>query len=368
MKLFLIPLLLVSMVVVGQTETSWHNYRGNNILNGYSPSSFKPPIRLAWRYKTGDEIKSSPVIAGNMIFIGSMDGYLYAINTSGKLQWRYKTEASIEAPPLFVRNTVVVGSMDGTVYALEASTGKLKWKFKTEGQIAGGANWMTDGTGIQILVPSYDYNLYSLDFETGKMRWKTETNNYLNGTAATDNRRITIGGCDSYLHVIDSSNGISLGKIDIGTYVAESSAISGNLAFVGDYDGGFTCVNLNTYRRQWKFENPRMTPFLSSPAISGEKVVIGSHDRRVYCFNKSDGKILWTYTTFGKIDSSPVIIRNMVLIGSNDGILHFINLTNGKKISTYEIGVAMKSTPAIVDQLMVVGGKDGYLYAFTGAN
>lgn len=366
MKLFPVILLFVSLMSFGQSGSAWHHYRGNNILNGVSQSTFSPPIRLLWKFKTGDEIKSSPIIAENKVFVGSMDGNLYTLDLKGKLLWKFKTEASIEAPPLYYRGTIVVGSMDGTVYAINASTGKLKWKFVTGGQITGGANWMTDGTGLLLLVPSYDYNLYCLNFETGKQRWKAETNNYLNGSAATDNRKVTIGGCDSYLHIIDARNGKSLAKIDIGTYVAESTAISGNLAFAGDYDGGFTCVDINTYKKVWKFENPKMTPFLSSPAISGNRVVIGSHDRKVYCFNKQDGKILWSYTTFGKIDSSPVILRNQVVIGSNDGILHFINLQTGKKIYSYEIGVAMKSTPAITNSLMITGGKDGYLYAFKG--
>lgn len=355
------------LTLFAQTSSSWPHYRGNNILNGVSQSELKTPLRLLWTYKTGDEIKSSPVIAENKIFVGTMDGYVIALNMAGKLVWRFKTIASVEAPPIIIKKTLVVGCMAGTVYALDIDTGKLKWKFKTDGQIAGSANWFTDRNGIQLLVPSYDYSLYCLNLETGKMNWKNETNNYLNGAAATDNRKITIGGCDSYMHIIDAVNGKGVAKIEIGTYVAESSAISGNLAFVGDYDGGFTCVDLNSNKVKWKFNNPRPIPFLSSPAVSAERVVIGSHDRKLYCFDKNNGKILWTYQTYGKIDSSPLILNDRVIICSNDGMIHFVSLNSGKKIYEYEIGVAMKSSPAVIDNLLVIGGKDGLIYTFRGA-
>ena len=364
---FVVVSLLLFEFACAQTSTSWPNYRGNPVLNGVSNSHFKPPVKMGWSFNAGDEIKSSPIIAENMIFVGSMNGFLYALDLNGKLQWKFKTDASIEAPPAFVRKTVVVGSMDGTVYALDYKTGKLKWKYKTEGQIAGGANWMTDGTGVFVLVPSYDYNLYCIHLETGKLRWTSQTDNYLNGTPATDNRRIVIGGCDSYVHILDTTTGKNTAKVGIGTYVAESTAISSNLAFVGDYDGGFTCVDLLTNKVKWKFNNPRAVPFLSSPAVSGNRVIIGSTDKKLYCFHKETGEILWSYQTFGRIESSAVIVRNRAVICSNDGVIHFVSIEDGKKIATYELGVAMKSTPAFIDNLMVVGGKDGKIYGLKGS-
>jgi outer membrane protein assembly factor BamB len=207
-----------------------------------------------------------------------------------------------------------------------------------------------------------------LSLETGKQIWKCQTENYLNGAAATDNKKIVIGGCDSYLHIIDAKNGKNIAKVEIGTYVAESAAIAENLAFVGDYDGGFTCVDLTKNKRKWKFTNPKATPFLSSPAVNASRVFIGSHDKKVYCFDKHNGKVLWTYQAYGKIESSPVLLKDKLIICSNDGIIHFINPVTGKKLYIYELGIAMKSTPAVINNFLVVAGKDGKVYAFKGSN
>jgi len=358
-----LALLILFSPVFARTADNWPIFRGNTVLNGVSHSRFNPPLKLLWSYKTGDEIRSSPVVADNKVFVGSMDGHIYALDLSGKLLWKFKTETSVEASPIVIKKTVVAGSQSGVVYALDHRSGELKWSFRTQGQIVGSANWFTDGLGLRVLVASHDFNLYCLDLESGNLIWTCETGNYLNGTPATDNRRVVIGGCDSYLHIIDA-RGKVLAQLEIGTYVAESAAISGNLAYVGDYDGGFTCVDLVGMKQQWRFDNPRILPFLSAPAVNDKLVVIGSHDKRVYCFDKFSGELLWTYQAYGKFESSAVLIGNRVLICSDDGIIHLLAAETGKALYTYELGLPIKSTPALIDGLMIIGAKDGGLYAF----
>jgi outer membrane protein assembly factor BamB len=43
---------------------------------------------LKWRFKTGNKVRSTPVISGNLLVVGSDDGQVYCLDaTSGKLQW-----------------------------------------------------------------------------------------------------------------------------------------------------------------------------------------------------------------------------------------------------------------------------------------
>ncbi|HRZ98309.1 MAG TPA: PQQ-binding-like beta-propeller repeat protein, partial [Paludibacter sp.] len=100
--------LLFSVCSFAQTGTAWPNYRGNNVLNGISHSTFNTPIKLLWSFKTGDEIKSSPVISNNLIFIGSMDGQVYALNLAGKVKWKFKAESSVESSPIVIKKTVII--------------------------------------------------------------------------------------------------------------------------------------------------------------------------------------------------------------------------------------------------------------------
>ena len=359
--------LFITVSIHSQTGKCWPNYRGNNILTGVTNSNLKTPLKLKWSFKTEDVIKSSPIICDKIIYVASTDGSIYAIDYTGRLKWKYNAEVSIEASPIIIKNTLIVGDLGGSVYAINAKTGKLIWKYKADGQISGSANWVTDGNRIMIIIPSYDFCIHSVDLKTGELIWKCETDNYLNGAPTTDNKKIIIGGCDAYMHIIDTQSGKETSKIEIGTYIAESSALLSNIAYVGDYDGGFFSIDLINKKIKWKFSNPTGSPFLSSPSVSKNKVVIGSQDKKVYCFNKETGKIEWTYQTFGKIESSPVIIKDKVVICSKDGFIRFISLDTGKSNYEFELGINIKSTPAVVNDMMVIGGEDGKIYMFSGS-
>lgn len=84
---------------------------------------------LLWRYESGEK-HSSPTVINGILYSGSIDGYLYALNArSGKLIWKYKTrgiilDSEIHSPPVFVDGLVYVACSDGAIYSLDALTGK----------------------------------------------------------------------------------------------------------------------------------------------------------------------------------------------------------------------------------------------------
>ena len=79
---------------------------------------------LRWRYETGHNVFSSPAVVDGVVYVGSGDDYLYALDAaSGQLRWRYQTGgSSVYSSPAVVDGVVYVGSEDGSVYAL--STGR----------------------------------------------------------------------------------------------------------------------------------------------------------------------------------------------------------------------------------------------------
>jgi outer membrane protein assembly factor BamB len=60
----------------------------------------------------------------------------------------------------------------------------------------------------------------------------------------------------------------------------------------------------------------------SSPAICGDKVVVGSEDGRVYLLSLSGGKELWNYEIGQPVTSSPAVARGQVAIGAEDGFVY----------------------------------------------
>jgi len=337
--------------------------RGNQALTGVVNEVLPDRIRQLWKFKAGDEIKASPVVSGNTVVVGCMDGFVYALDLSGKLLWKVNTGNGIEAPALILGNTVYVGNLTGELFALNLADGKEKWKYITEGQISGQANWWKSGNSTRILVGSYDYNLHCVDAATGKGLWKYESDNFINGAAACFNGSAIFGGCDGFLHVVDIATGTASAKIDVATYVPGSTPVSNGLSYVGDYDGGFSCVSISEKKILWKYKNDKVQlPFVASAAISGNRAVTGSRDKQVYCFEKTGGKLIWKYNSGEKVDASPLICGENILIANMRGDLILLKLSDGTPVWTYETGTPIFGNPAVAEGRIFAGGGDGVIY------
>lgn len=78
-----------------------------------------------WTYPLGDEVRgSSPAVDANgVIYIGSYDFRLYAINADGTLKRTYDTAGWIRSSPAIFGTTLYLGSNDAKLYAFDLGVG-----------------------------------------------------------------------------------------------------------------------------------------------------------------------------------------------------------------------------------------------------
>ena len=73
--------------------------------------------KLIWKYRTLDDVDSSPVICRDRVVVGSDDGRLYILNLEdGGLIWSYEIGAAITGSPAIGRGVISVGAEDGRLY------------------------------------------------------------------------------------------------------------------------------------------------------------------------------------------------------------------------------------------------------------
>ncbi|MBS3159267.1 PQQ-like beta-propeller repeat protein, partial [Candidatus Woesearchaeota archaeon] len=78
------------------------------------------------------EIKSPLNVVDNVLFVGAMDGNLYAYDlTQNVIKWVYTAGSSIKSWPIGKNNVVYFGDDSGFVYALDLQTGELIKKAST---------------------------------------------------------------------------------------------------------------------------------------------------------------------------------------------------------------------------------------------
>ncbi len=347
---------------------TWPIFRGTSDLTGVAAGNLPEQPKLLWSFKTAYGIKSSAVVGLSMVFIGSNDGHVYALDLeSGSKRWQFNTEDDVEAAPLLLDETIFIGSIGGYFYALNALNGKLLWKFETDGQIHGSANWVQPpGSSDKfVLVGSYDNLMYCFDAVTGKLKWTYETEYFINGSPATDGKNVIFGGCDEIVHIVSVTSGEKKGEVAAGAYIAGSAALSDNKAFIGHYGDKLICIDLLAQKILWEYgDEKKGAAFFSSPAVNDRVVIIGSRDRFVHCVNRENGEKIWKFRTHDDVDSSPVICGDRVVVGSNDGRIYILDLNDGSEKWSYEIGAAITGSPAVSAGKIIIGADDGTVYAF----
>ncbi|WP_158681600.1 RHS repeat-associated core domain-containing protein [Microbulbifer pacificus] len=109
---------------------------GNNV---YALNPEDGSIVSGWPFATGDLIKATPVIdsVNGNIYVGSLDDKLYALNPLGLKQWHMTTGGDLLASAVLDENRIIYqGSMDGVLYAVQAQNGAVQWTYPAGAGIA----------------------------------------------------------------------------------------------------------------------------------------------------------------------------------------------------------------------------------------
>jgi outer membrane protein assembly factor BamB len=123
-----------------------------------------------------------------------------------------------------------------------------------------------------------------------------------------------------------------------------SPAVPGGVVYVGSIDWHVYALDAATgsLRRTYTAGDS----INSSPAVAGGTVYVGCNDGKVYALDAATGSLRWTYTTPGQIYSSPAVAGGTVYVGSEDGRVYALDAATGSLRWTYTIGGQIDSSPA----------------------
>ena len=294
-------------------------HRGTNPYENTLDTSNVGGIDRQWSHKTGGAVDSSAAVVRGVVYVGSFDDDVYALNaTTGVKLWSYKTGGTVESSPAVANGVVYVGSGDDNVYALNATTGAKRWSYKT-GASVGSSPTVVNGV---VYVMSFDDNVYALNATTGAKAWSFNTG---------------------------AGNG-------------SSPAVMNGVVYVGS-NGDVDAINATTGAEIWSY--PTGGAVDSSPAVVNGVVYVGSFDDHLYAINAGNGLGMWQFTTGGIVDSSPTVANGVVYVGSDDTNVYALDAINGARLWSYATGYAVESIPIVANGVVYVGSFDGNVYAFS---
>ncbi len=236
---------------------------------------------------TVNSFEGNVVIGPNgLIYAGSDNAFMYAIDENGKERWHYETGMTIWSIPCFDKDGrwMAFGSLDGKLYLLNPETGAkldiydaksdIKTAVVTDGQ--GRIYFGTSGghvVALKVEKKNGQYNLRKL--------WSFKANGEIYSSPALANGRIFFGSMGGSVYAL-STNGKLAWQYRTYSPVASSPVVTRDGALIfGAANGKFFALDTQTGNRRWSYrtvDSIQKVNLDASPALDPEgNIWVGSY-------------------------------------------------------------------------------------------
>ena len=322
--------------------------------------------------------KSSPIIDGNLVYVGADSGLFYALEKDTlEPRWEFRVRKTakngIHATATIYDQDVYIGAYDGWLYRLDKKTGRLIDQFKLGDYIgASSVIWQNKlFTGVETKSSNGYVHCLDLANDSACIR-RIYLGGHTHSTPTIDAETgiIYIGANSDYIHAIDTRLQKVLWKYKTGGDIKSTAALSGDRIIFSSWDTFIYALEKSTGELLWKFKTGARS--MSSPTVNPDLglVYVGSHDGNMYAIEMETGKEKWRYKTSKRILSSGVIAsdkdqdRRILVFGSADKNVYWIDAQTGALLHKAETQGRVTSVPAIHEGKVYVSGDDGFLYLF----
>lgn len=402
----------------------WTQYRLNTENNPVFNSEGKKGS-YDLKLKTENEIRSTPVVVGDNVYIGNhKSGDIYSYNLeSGKLNWKSKAPNWIHSEIIYVNDQLFVGygnrffQKDGTrgtqesgLLSLDPETGEILWDFDTKGEVMPTPAYYKD----TIYITTGDRHLYGVDPKTGQEKWNLDLGNVVSMSSPNIKDGIlyvgggrpqpyTFFGVDLKKREIlwkTELKGVMSGLDDVPpaiygdlviTTAVEETDNKIELKKVYDHDGLAATYKEMLRRAAGKVQSDKqlyehkiyamntksgeivwekslgvgeMVPNNKSgaPVVYKDSVYVGSPiTKKFYSLDAKTGNGNWGYYS-NVTKAPPAADKGIVYFTDVKGLVYAFDTESGKLLGKKLFGGKLApSGPVIMNDHLIVGSQDGYV-------
>jgi outer membrane protein assembly factor BamB len=367
-------------------------------------------LQLKWSFEAGGPIISSAACSNEVVYFGSSDQKIYAVDANtGTQKWTFTTGFAQWSTPAVANGKVYTGSDDGNVYCLDAATGTQVWK-----TAAGGVTNSWIGIGFssirsspavldgKVYVGALDGNLYCLDSNSGSVNWKfmgtapcniyaspTIYNNEIYLASSTGGYNLRNGPQgpkipDGDFYKLDLNGNVIWHKVipynmnstSLGNWFFATPTIAPELGLVFLRNGYRETygISMSTGAIIWDhdgFYNPGTPqqaggqPQTDAPCYAYGVVYIGNfYD--VSALNATNGETIWDLYLSREINHGGITYSyNQIYFATETGALYVVDAETGAKLSYHEFGTqTMRSTAVPYNGNLYIGCTDSNMVCF----
>jgi outer membrane protein assembly factor BamB len=338
---------------------------------------------ILWQKDLSEFIGASPTIASGRVYIGvwpdmaftpGEEYHLFCLDAeTGEEIWRNPLgigEGTVSRA-VVAGDLVFIGCMDGMLYAIDRMNGTTVWKREVDLGRTGGGNWYglastpVVNNGIVYVNALTNGTLHAISVE-GDPLWTYTTGNatfaYSSPALSQDLIFFAGHGVDHLLVAVNTVTGEEVWSAQVSAQVRSTPLVSGDTVYLTtvdhlyafDADGGSV---------RWQIP---ISGSWSTPSLEDGRLYLGTNaDRSLHCLDASTGDSIWSLEVNGKVDTSPAVAGDTVYFASNtgEGTIYAVT-TSGDELWQYQTTNYIMSSPSVADGILFIGTDEGILYAF----
>ena len=302
-----------------------------------------------------------------ILYFGTMDGRVLAINTSARSQ-----ELSFPIPSegewaLPVRAPAAPGGMCGplgciptaqpaTVYGTPVVAGNLVY-------VATYAGDNGKVMAINRLAPGYDEEGIPA-WNEGEWFYPRSESRFIGsvvGSPVVGEDILYVGTSDGKVYALDAVYGEKKGEeFDTGGKIWTSPAIKDNVVYISNYAHRFFALSSVDGSLIWEIELPAAAA--SSPAVAGNDVFFGTFDNQLYAVDGTNGDVKWTFGGDNWFWSTPLVKDSVIYAACLDHNIYAIDASTGNELWRFTADDQIVATPVLSDDLLVLASESGTVY------
>jgi len=298
-------------------------------------------LNLRWRRFLGEriEIEAEPVVVGDVVYIGLMNGKVYALDTSdGTTDWSYPCGGALPSALTVDRDKdnnlrILAASTDGYLYCL-SDAGNLIWSADT-----GDSLWVTPAVhNNKVFVGNIGGNFKAYDFSTGVLLWTYPADSPISCTAAIGEVETTpIESAIFFQSGANTAYALRENGTELWTATMKGVFTKRTMAVYGKGDGGTKVVIFVTRKpgNDYSFvgENAPNALLYDTEPVGYKAIatVLSEYNtyytaygerRPLFYFNATDGTDLWSGSAYTPLYLGYWGLYTPVI--SNDGYAYFV--------------------------------------------
>jgi len=318
-------------------------------------------LQPSWQLKTAGFIDASPLVVADTVYAASWDGFLYALDSAGRLRWKRPLGAEIDASPVAADGRIFLQNWLRQVVALSTADGSVLWRFSyPESPADDHRQGALLPLGELVLLPAWGGTLYALDAATGKVRWQLDGYLPLRAAPVVDGEQIYLSAGDGTFSAI-SLAGQELWTKKLAAPVLSSAALTPDGPVVVARNGQVSAFTADGQLR-WRRELAEPC-YYSAPLYHQGMIYLATAAGMLWKLDAASGELVWQLSDLGAFYGSPMIAGQRLFIGNNHGQLFAINIDSAEILTTYQVGRDIQTTPTLFAGQLVFGSRDGNLYA-----